>query len=1044
MSSINKNLKIYRSSAGSGKTYTLALNYISLSLLSVGNFKENYYRKILAITFTNKAAAEMKERILKYFGILAKQDNEDGILEELIKLTNLSEDEIYRRSKKIREHILHHYADLSISTIDKFTYNIVRTFASDLGLSHNFELEMDNNKIIKSVVSLLLSRMNEGGGDLSHALVHFAIQKADDGKSTNIETDLEEFSQHLFKEDSLQYIESNVLSVSDCMKVKDTLINKKQILIQKIKQFSFDVESYFAKVGFTDEHFTGKTFYNHFINRIRLEDDEKWVPVPGLQKNMNNDVWYAQSKKQHIKDLVDLHKADLEKIYSDYMILFSEYISMKSALKNIYSIAVLNELISELKQYKKDQNIEQISVFNKMIHKIITSQPSSFIYERLGERYNHFLIDEFQDTSVLQWQNMLPLITDSLDFGKNLIVGDGKQSIYRWRGGEVEQFVKIPEIFKGENLPPLLKTEWENKLVYHHDVDNLKSNFRSKKEIIDFNNDFFGKIKGLLSPDLQKIYDGYKQDVTDAKSGGYVHLELVEDTEDGFKEEVISKMIQEINKRVDDKKFKYKDVTVLCNSRKRVSMVAEKFTENKIPVISNEGLLLSSSEKVNVIIASLKFLQDSKNEIAKTSIVKYVERNILSNNDLHQLNLKVKTEKSFITLLKDANITLYSNKLIQLPLYELMENIINAFGIQEDLYIQFFLDSILKFSEKKGGSISAFLEWWEDKKEKESIVVSDETNAVTIMTIHKSKGLAFNVVMIPFNWEDQKNSSEIWVDIPQKMGVNLKSALISGSSKLENSDFKNEYELETNLTLLDNINKLYVASTRAKHRLYIYAKKYPKNLSGNFPKSGKLNSFLFAFGKNYPYIKGDKNEKITEKDKGDKEHFNVPFDKKSDWRNIISLKYSSDDVWDAEQYNKKRDWGLLLHFALSKIIYTRDKEIVLKNLLSEGKCNGHQFEELNTEITKLFEIDEIAEFFTDKWNVKTEKEILMQDGKTYIPDRLIFNDDKTIVVDYKTGVRENHHINQITNYANALSEIGYKNIEKVLIYTSEKDKVFRL
>ena len=400
--------------------------------------------------------------------------------------------------------------------------------------------------------------MNEGGGDLSNALVHFAIQKADDGKSTNIETDLEEFSQHLFKEDSLQYIESNVLSVSDCMKVKDILINKKQILIQKIKQFSFDVESYFAKVGFTDEHFTGKTFYNHFINRIRLEDDEKWVPVPGLQKNMNNDVWYAQSKKQDIKDLVDLHKADLEKKYSDYMILFSKYISVKLVLKNIYSIAVLNELISELKQYKKEKNIEQISVFNKMIHKIITSQPSSFIYERLGERYNHFLIDEFQDTSVLQWQNMLPLITDSLDFGKNLIVGDGKQSIYRWRGGEVEQFVKIPEIFKGEKLPPLLKTEWENKLVYHHDVDNLTSNFRSKKEIIDFNNDFFGKIKGLLSPDLQKIYDGYKQDVTDAESGGYVHLELVEDTEGGFKEEVILKMIQEINKRVGDKKFKYK------------------------------------------------------------------------------------------------------------------------------------------------------------------------------------------------------------------------------------------------------------------------------------------------------------------------------------------------------------------------------------------------------------------------------------------------------------------------------------------------------
>ena len=543
---------------------------------------------------------------------------------------------------------------------------------------------------------------------------------------------------------------------------------------------------------------------------------------------------------------------------------------------------------------------------------------------------------------------------------------------------------------------------------------------------------------------MQKIYDGYNQNLTDAKSGGYVHLELVEDTVDGFKQEVMSKMISQINLLVNKKKYQHKDITILCNSRKRVSMVAEKFTENKIPVISNEGLLLSSSEKVNVIIASLKFLQDSNNEIAKTSIVKYLENNILKAKDLHQLNLKVKSEKSFNSLLNEAKIIFNTNQLIQLPLFELIENIIKVFSVKEDLYIQFFLDVILKFSEKKGGSVSAFLEWWEDRKDKECVVVSDETDAVSIMTIHKSKGLAFNIVMIPFNWEDKKNTSEIWVDIPKKMGVNLKSALINGSSKLENSYFSNEYTTEKNLTLLDNINKLYVASTRAKYQLYIFAKQYPKDLSGNFPKSGKLNSFLFDFNQIYPYVRGTNSNKEISKNSKDKKRFNVPFKKKSDWREIISLKYSSDDIWNNKEYDKKRDWGLLLHLSLSKIIKISDKNEVLKHLFSEGKCNLEDYKKLNITIDKLFEIDEISEFFSEKWMVKTEKEILMQDGKTYIPDRLIFNDEKTIVVDYKTGVREDHHISQITNYANALAEIGYKNIEKVLIYTSEKEKVVRL
>ena len=237
-------------------------------------------------------------------------------------------------------------------------------------------------------------------------------------------------------------------------------------------------------------------FYNHFTQKMHSDDDSKWHPTPSLIDNIKNNDWCSKSAKQNIKHLVDSLKPQLVQFFDKLMVLLTEYYSVNAVLKNIYAISVLNELMKEIKAFKKENNIEQISEFNKKIYNVVTNQPSSFIYERLGERYNHYLIDEFQDTSLIQWQNFLPLITDSLDFGKSMLVGDGKQSIYRWRGGEVEQFSKLPHIFKGDHLAFI--SDWESKLKDHYFSDNLKSNYRSRKNIIEFNNQFFKNVKDCL------------------------------------------------------------------------------------------------------------------------------------------------------------------------------------------------------------------------------------------------------------------------------------------------------------------------------------------------------------------------------------------------------------------------------------------------------------------------------------------------------------------------------------------------------------------
>lgn len=1040
---MNKNFQIFRSSAGSGKTYTLALSFIALALKGGRYGYEDYYRKILAITFTNKAAAEMKERVLQYLDSLANSKDIDGILDWLIVETSLDKEQIFARSKKIHKHILHHYADLGISTIDKFTYKIVRTFAADLGMSNNFDLEMDTYKVIQPVVALLLSKMSKDGGQLSNTLVNFALQRAEDGKSTNIENELESFAQQLFKEEVSRFTDGKLLTIKECMEVKKELQNSKKSLAQEISDLSDEVTEYFEENGLTKEHFNRGTFYKHFTANIVDENDVKWMPSEALTRYIDNGEWYPKSKKQEIKDLVDLLQPQLEAYFNQLNDLLVEYYSVKSVLKNIYAIAVINELMAEVRAFKKENNIEQISEFNKKIHKVVTNQPSSFIYERLGERYNHYLIDEFQDTSLLQWQNILPLITDSLDYGKSLIVGDGKQSIYRWRGGEVEQFFKLPQIYNGDNL--LFKKDWESKLSFHFSEDNLKYNFRSRKNIVDFNNQFFENLQDLLPNKLRGIYNSQEQDTHFSDEGGYVHIELFGDKENDFKELILEKMIAEIQKLHEENNYKYKDIAILCNSKKRVAMVAESLSEANIPVISNEGLLLNKSEKVNVLIAILRYLQNSSDAISKTIIVDYLFSSKLNAENIHKLNLELGTNDGFLSVLKKANIHFQPKIVLQEPLYEMVEQIIRLFHFKEDLYLDFFLDVVLAYTEKKGSSLTEFLVWWEDRKQKEAIVIPEGTDAVKVMTIHKSKGLAFNVVMIPFNWEDRKRGQDIWVDSSSYFNGKLPSALISGNKNLSYSYFDEDYQNEKEMSLLDSLNKLYVAMTRPKERLYIFSKFFPDKLKEDFKIKGNLNSFLYAYDDHFPIIIGDENM-MSKSSLEQKNNFVVSRDNKLDWREVISLKHSAEEIWDIEKVNEKRNWGKLLHLALADIHYLHQKDNVIERMYKAGKCIKEDFEKLKIAVNDLLSNKEVSSFFTDDWEVKTEKEILMENGKTYIPDRLLFSKetDEVVVIDYKTGDELEKHKKQITEYADALRLMGKKKIKRVLIYTSKPIKVITL
>tara|TARA_Y100000766_G_scaffold285550_1_gene310139 strand:- start:4849 stop:7989 length:3141 start_codon:yes stop_codon:yes gene_type:complete len=1043
---MNKNLHIYRSSAGSGKTYSLVRNYISLALIgNATTFNPRYFRHIIAITFTNKAAAEMKERVLLCISDLSKglgQGKINSFFSHIKEDTSLSDDEIKKRSQQILTSILHNYTDLSISTIDKFVFRIVRTFAHDLQMAQAFEVEMDKDLLIQPTVSFLISRIGTNK-ELSDALVQFALNNADEGKSYNLENSLEQFAGHLFIEKSEKFINSlYAVSISDCLEVKNDLLLEiddfEKFLLNKRKEFL----SFCKKFNLGPEDFTRGTFYNYFNNFRKLSSD-KFFPSDTLQKNVANRKWSPKSLDEYKKELI-INQADFlialfDDVQKHLKIGFKDYIFNKLLLKNIFSIAVLNELSKELEQFKEENNLKHISEFNNAIAEIIRKEPTPFIYERLGERYHHFLIDEFQDTSVMQWHNLLPLVHNSLSEGyQNLIVGDAKQSIYRWRGGEVEQFVQLPKyIFQSELLPN--PEELKNSLLNNANEKVLSDNWRSDKEIVQFNNTFFNNLKTIISPNLQPIYESSEQNPK-GNDGGYIHIDLTPDAK-SFKSDVMDKVIRQIEV-LRSMNYDLKDIAILCRTRKEACLAAESLNRAGVNVLSDEALLLSASKDVNFILAVLAYLYNNYDKVSQTNMLSYLYYNYESSDyNLHQVLESIGKGDSciFNSFIKSLGIDFKPQALWELPIYDLVEQLIHVFKLSsKDIYLHFFLDSIHKFSIKNSNDIVAFLEWWEKNQFKEAIVVPEDVDAVKVMTVHKSKGLEFPIVFIPFNWKVGKAIDEIWVDAKGKI-KKMKVALLKNSKQLERSEYAEIHKDEKDKAIMDDLNVLYVAMTRPKHQLYIYTAEY-KNLD-DFNTLSKLIGYYFqGTTHEFPISIGKLEPKSDDKDI-DSLALNLNYYSLSDWRKTIRLKNNSNQLWDINL--DRQIWGSLLHECLSQIHYPKDKEVVLDKLERNGLISVEMKSKLRNRIEELLNDEQLIPFFLEDWEVKTEQIILQETGESYVPDRLLIKNNKVKIIDYKTGSNSQmeKHKKQVDGYCKALKKMGFKEISKYIIYTEKNDKI---
>jgi ATP-dependent exoDNAse (exonuclease V) beta subunit len=1041
MVAAGKNFVIYKSSAGSGKTFTLVKEFLKIAL-SDSQEPPQRYKRILAITFTNKAAAEMKERVLKALKELSEGQNK-SLSTILCEELNTDAAALKKRSRILLFDILHNYGNFSISTIDSFTHTIIRNFSHDLQLPVNFDIETDESEIISKCIDLLISRIGIDE-DITKLVLEFSKSKTEEQKSWQVDAEIKSFAEKILRNsDTERTAVLRSLTIADFVEIRKQLTSRNKTLdkelketgdafFELLKQNQLEVKDFFQ----TNSGICG---YFKKLSELRFTEDN--LVNSYVKSTINENKWYTSKKGNGSTEAtIDGISSRLRALFEKAQELLEKdlgnYIVRRAILKDLYSLSLINEIDKLVQTFKEEENILFISEFNQRIAQIISLEPVPFIYEKIGERYKHFLLDEFQDTSSTQWQNLLPLLDNSLSEGNfNLVVGDGKQSIYRWRGGEAEQFDSLPQL-------PLMKqsdnkSSWEASLGRNADIRQLEYNYRSLENVIAFNNDFFNWISEKeLHEKWKKIYQSVSQKTREGSKGGYVTLDFIPKEEE--KNKGLELAYGYIRQNLQSG-YRLKDIVIIVRRNSEGNQVADFLTAKNIPVISSDSLLLKNSVSVRFLLDMLIFLSQPENAVSATSILNFLI-------DQHLLIAKSKSEYfielnqgnvgfQLLAILREAGIPFRAEDFASLPLLECVIRLIETFHLQEDRnYIHFFLDEILSFTAYNTNSIAAFLEWWDKRSATASLKMPEGSDAVRIITIHKSKGLEFPVVILPFcNWSYDK-SDYIWIEPGEEIGV----ALIKPTNEMSRTQFAEIYDEEKQKMVLDNVNLLYVAFTRAANHLHIVSRTPRAAASNTYSFLRNFASEKHCLPETELHLAIGEPVQNTEHSKEVKGLI-YEADLKS-WDRVISIKSGYEEKGrKGEQQN--REAGVLMHYILSRINTAADIEKAVQQCVLEGLLSEEESREMKRDMENIIHSEAIQPFFREGLQVLNETEILSLHGNVLRPDRIIFEKDSTLIVDFKTGKQSDEHIRQLDSYAAALSEMGYTNCRKFLVYLQDRSVV---
>lgn len=1066
---MNKGLTIYKSSAGSGKTYNLVKEYITLVLNN-----PECYKNILAVTFTNKAAEEMKRRIIDKLKSLASGDDKNY---ETELRENGVDGAVAAKASFVLDLILHNYSYFSICTIDSFFNRIIRAFARELKLQFGYSIEIQSDEPMQKVVDDLL---NETGIDasLTRYLQHYVLHNIGDNKDWKIEKHISDLSKQILNEKywELQFEGKDILY--DRKKILRIVEEMKQIIDSfedKMTEFGEEAEKIFAQTGTRVEDFyqtnKGPAGYLKNLKTKRDYIPNNYVLSSLTSKNVLSSSCRNRKLAQEVFDtrLSPLLKKALAHYDKDY-IRFCTAFEVK---KNIFINGILNDLAEKLKQYRDEHNIILIEDLSFIIRSIVKNNPSPFIYEKAAYCFKHFLIDEFQDTSSFQWKNLLPLITDSLgERNFSMVVGDSKQSIYRWRGSDP----RLLASFLDKDLPQFKPVS---------DTIILSENRRSREVLVDFFNGIFKdilsfvvaelrtrhKIPDRLLDEIGKVYNDISQ-TSKAGAGGYVNIKFFPRDVQDYTDKSRALTAQYVREAIEDG-YLLKDITILTRKKDEASRLAVYLMKDGFRVLSDDSLLLTGSPAVKILLNALKILVDNSNSMAKVELMYdylvHVKNNppqtdgvvkIFSAHSDNQIFSSVFPHGIFSV--KDGRLSV--NKEIEtLNLYRLVERLVELFQLDDlDSYILRFKDVVLEYSRANTSDINSFLQWWENHKEEISIAIPEDQDAIRIMTIHKAKGLQNRIVIIPFlNWTlNPQGNDLLWVETAESP-FGSSPYLVKGTKKLANTYFKDYLDNELVLTNIDNMNLIYVAFTRAADRLYAIGsfattgiRVIPAMLQEIFLGSPMWSKYFNTAKLLFEAGTRSKKEKAEESDG----KVVRPILKLKDPSAFGKLVYrQTHENVDAEQYAEfllKKQYGILVHKVLSEINSYDDIGIALDNLVKRGYLTNDAAARLKIKLDEIFALPGVSELFQERgspleggsggvWQVHSEKDILTPDGSILRPDRVITKENEAVVVDFKTGKFSEKFRDQMAAYESALKKMGYPTVTKYILSIQE-NKLYKL
>jgi ATP-dependent exoDNAse (exonuclease V) beta subunit len=1037
-------ISIYNASAGSGKTFTLVKEYLKTILQSSN---DGYYRHLLAITFTNKAVAEMKERLVQ---TLKKFSEEESISEPPIIMLKISEEsglsieEIHFRSKNILQHLLHNYAAFSVETIDKFNHRLIRTFARDLKLVQNFEVSLEADLLLEEAVDSLLSKTGQNKR-VTDIILDFALQKTDDDKSWDVSRDIARASKLLFLENEADHVSLlKEKSLEDFSEFKKQLLHKKRIFETSLKAEAQTCIRTLQENGVERTDISGGYLWDYFE---KLSESRRNVAYGSAWQNtLGEKPLYPKRVSSHTAAIIDELTPSLINHFKETKNLFFKLSVIENILKNITPLSVINLVNQELDVIKTDRNLLPISEFNSLINQEIKNQPAPFIYERLGEKYRHFFIDEFQDTSKLQWENLIPLIDNALAQDNNdirgslLLVGDAKQSIYRWRGGLPEQFMGL---YHKENPFPASTKQ----------VLSLGTNFRSCEEVIDFNNQFFTFLSSYFATTAhQELYKNDNNQCFNNKKEGYVKLEFIEKDNKTISTETYSEKVFQSIEEVLALNYSPKDICILTRKKSQGVAIGSYLMERGIHVISSETLLVQSSPIVQLLMLAYKLSLFPENEEAKIFMLDGLHDHLQIDEEKHTFFSKFlgTSELKFSRTLREYGVDFRLDKIRSLSVYESFEYIIDHFNLSPvaDAYLFGFMDLAFEFGLKPMADKMAFLEYWDIKKDKASIPASEGTDAVQLMTIHKSKGLEFPVVIFPFAdiklYESRYDT--LWYPL-EEGEFNFNKALINFKSEVENYSAIGEqmYLQHRSQMELDNINLLYVTLTRAVDKLYIFSEQ-PTDSKKEAPQS--YNQLFMEFLKmkeiwnseQVVYEFGTNTEKRIEP-KVKIDQIEPKFFSSSPEDHSLHL-VAADSYLIESGLEEAIFSGNILHDTMAKINTAKDAENVLNLLEERSIIPKEDFQVLKFNVEKLLSHTELKAFYDGEDKVYVERDIITASGRIIRPDRInIHKNGTATILDYKTGNPQASHQEQLSVYENAVLEMGYQVAQTILIYFEKENLV---